>query len=46
MALAAKVANGEKVEANKVLQGSVVKTADVAWYCKELADLGVLAICK
>lgn len=46
MALAAKVANGEQVEKNKVLQGSVVKTADVASYCKKLADLGDLATCK
>jgi ABC-type sugar transport system substrate-binding protein len=46
MALAAKVANGEKVEQNKVLQGFLVKTADVPSYCKKLAALGDLATCK
>ena len=46
MALAGKVANGETVEKNKVLQGFLVKTADVPSYCKKLADLGDLATCK
>ena len=46
MALAAKVANGEKVEKDKVLQGFLVKTADVPSYCKKLADLGDTATCK
>jgi ribose transport system substrate-binding protein len=46
MALAGKVANGEKVEANKVLQGFLVKTADVPSYCAKLAALGDLATCK
>ena len=46
MALAAKVANGEKVEKNKVLQGFLVKTADVPSYCKRLADLGDTFTCK
>jgi ribose transport system substrate-binding protein len=46
MALAAKVAHGEQVEKSKVLQGFVVKTADVASYCKELAALGDVATCK
>jgi hypothetical protein len=35
MALAAKVANGEQVEKKKVLQGFLVKTADVSSYCKK-----------
>ncbi len=46
MALSAKVANGAKVEKNKVLQGSLVKTADVPTYCKKLAGLGDTATCK
>jgi ribose transport system substrate-binding protein len=46
MALAAKVANGEQVEKKKVLQGFLVKTADVPSYCKKLADLGDTATCK
>lgn len=46
MALAGKVANGEKVEKNKVLQGFLVKTADVPSYCKKLAALGDLVTCK
>lgn len=46
MALAAEVANGKQVEKNKVLQGFLVKTADVPSYCKRLADLGDLATCK
>jgi len=46
MALAGKVANGETVEKNKVLQGFLVKAADVPSYCKKLADLGDLATCK
>ena len=46
MALAAKVANGEQVEKKKVLQGFLVKSADVPSYCKKLADLGDTATCK
>jgi len=46
MALAAKVANGEAVDKNKVLQGFLVKTADVPSYCTKLADLGDTATCK
>jgi len=46
MALAGKVANGEAVEKNKVLQGFLVKTADVPSYCKKLAALGDNATCK
>jgi hypothetical protein len=46
MGLAGKVANGEQVEKNKVLQGFVVKTADVASYCQKLAALGDTATCK
>jgi ABC-type sugar transport system substrate-binding protein len=46
MALAGKVANGEQVEKKKVLQGFLVKTADVPSYCKKLADLGDTATCK
>jgi ribose transport system substrate-binding protein len=46
MALAAKVANGDQVEKKKVLQGFLVKTADVPSYCKKLADLGDTATCK
>ena len=46
MALAAKVANGEQVDKTKVLQGFLVKTADVPSYCKKLADLGDTATCK
>lgn len=46
MALAGKVANGEKVEKNKVLEGFLVKSAGVASYCKKLADLGDTATCK
>jgi ABC-type sugar transport system substrate-binding protein len=46
MALAGKVANGETVEKNKVLQGFLVKTADVPSYCKKLAALGDNATCK
>jgi len=46
MALAANVANGQQVEKKKVLQGFLVKTADVPSYCKKLADLGDTATCK
>lgn len=46
MALAGKVANGEQVDKNKVLQGFLVKTADVPSYCKKLAALGDNATCK
>jgi ribose transport system substrate-binding protein len=46
MALAANVANGEPVEKKKVLQGFLVKTADVPSYCKKLADLGDTATCR
>lgn len=46
MDLAGKVANGQQVEKNKVLQGFVVKSADVASYCKKLAALGDTATCK
>ena len=46
MALAAKVANGEQVDKKKVLQGFLVKTADVESYCKKLVDLGDTATCK
>ena len=46
MALAAKVSNSEQVEKKKVLQGFLVKTADVPSYCKKLADLGDTATCK
>ena len=46
MALAGKVANGEAVEKNKVLQGFLVKTADFPSYCKKLAALGDNATCK
>jgi ABC-type sugar transport system substrate-binding protein len=46
MALAGKVANGETVEKNKVLQGFLVKTADVPSYCKKRAALGDNATCK
>src|SRR6185295_8539406 len=46
MGLAGKVANGEQVEKNKVLQGFVVKTADVASYCEKVAALGDTATCK
>ena len=46
MDLAGKVAKGEKVEKNKVLQGFLVKTADVSSYCAKLAVLGDTATCK
>jgi ribose transport system substrate-binding protein len=46
MDLAGKVANGGQVDKNKVLQGFLVKTADVPSYCKKLADLGDTATCK
>jgi ribose transport system substrate-binding protein len=46
MALAGKVANGTQVEKNKVLEGYLVKSADVASYCKKLADLGDTTTCK
>ena len=46
MDLASKVANGAQVDKNKVLQGFLVKSADVPSYCKKLADLGDTATCK
>jgi ribose transport system substrate-binding protein len=46
MGLAGKVANGEQVEKNKVLQGFVVKAADVGSYCEKVAALGDTATCK
>ena len=46
MGLAGQVANGQKVEKNKVLEGSLVKSADVAAYCTKLAALGDTATCK
>jgi ribose transport system substrate-binding protein len=46
MALASQVANGAAVEKNKVLEGFLVKSADVASYCKKLAVLGDTATCK
>ena len=46
MALAAKVANGEPVDKSKVLEGFLVKSADIASYCTKLADLGDTATCK
>ena len=46
MGLAGQVAAGQKVEKNKVLEGSLVKTADVSTYCAKLAALGDTATCK
>ena len=46
MGLAGQVANGQKVEKNKVLEGSLVKSADVTAYCSKLAALGDTATCK
>ena len=46
MGLAGQVAGGQKVEKNKVLEGSLVKSADVAAYCTKLAALGDTATCK
>ncbi len=46
MGLAGQVANGQKVEKNKVLEGSLVKAADVKAYCAKLATLGDTATCK
>jgi ABC-type sugar transport system substrate-binding protein len=46
MTLAANVANGKPVDKNKVLQGFVVKAADVASYCNKLAALGDITTCK
>ena len=46
MDLASKVANGQQVDKNKVLQGSVVTAAGVASYCKKLVTLGDLTTCK
>ena len=46
MGLAGQVAGGQQVEKNKVLEGSLVKTADVASYCAKLATLGDTATCK
>ena len=46
MGLAGQVANGQKVEKNKVLEGSLVKSADVTSYCSKLAALGDTATCK
>jgi ABC-type sugar transport system substrate-binding protein len=46
MGLAGQVANGQKVEKNKVLEGSLVKSADVKSYCSKLAALGDTATCK
>ena len=46
MGLAGQVANGQKVEKNKVLEGSLVKSADVTAYCTKLAALGDTATCK
>ena len=46
MGLAGQVAGGQKVEKNKVLEGSLVKSADVASYCAKLAALGDTATCK
>ena len=46
MGLAGQVAGGQKVEKNKVLEGSLVKTADVTSYCAKLAALGDTATCK
>ena len=46
MGLAGQVAGGQKVEKNKVLEGSLVKSADVTSYCQKLAALGDTATCK
>jgi ABC-type sugar transport system substrate-binding protein len=46
MDLASKVANGVQVEKDKVLQGFLVKAADVPSYCAKLAGLGDTATCK
>ncbi|MEP7191642.1 MAG: substrate-binding domain-containing protein [Actinomycetota bacterium] len=46
MVLAGKVANGQPVEKNQVLQGFLVKAADVPAYCEKLAALGDLVTCK
>ena len=46
MGLAGQVAGGQKVEKNKVLEGSLVKSADVTSYCAKLAALGDTATCK
>ena len=46
MGLAGQVAGGQKVEKNKVLEGSLVKSADVTSYCSKLAALGDTATCK
>ena len=46
MDLAGKVATGQTVEKNKVLQGFLVKLADVPSYCQKLAGLGDTATCK
>jgi ABC-type sugar transport system substrate-binding protein len=46
MGLAGQVANGQKVEKNKVLEGSLVKAAGVKAYCAKLATLGDTATCK
>jgi ribose transport system substrate-binding protein len=46
MGLAGQVAGGQKVEKNKVLEGSLVKSADVSSYCTKLAALGDTATCK
>ena len=46
MGLAGQVAGGQKVEKNKVLEGFLVKSADVTSYCAKLAALGDTATCK
>lgn len=46
MDLASTVANGQAVDKNNVLQGSVVTAADVASYGTELVALGDVTTCK
>jgi ribose transport system substrate-binding protein len=46
MSLAANVANGKPVDKDKVLQGFIVKAANVASYCSKLAVLGDNTTCK
>jgi ribose transport system substrate-binding protein len=46
MQLATDVANGKSVTKNKVLEGSLIKKADVADYCKKLNQLGDTKTCK